>query len=165
MEKRNEDYFNESEKKCIDKLIEFNQGTGFFSKLEQTGATKGKTVEGDASGYTSDGRTVLIEMKNRNINLFDYETVYINAKKVAKMMLEHSIYQTIPIFVAFFKNGDVGIWNLTKLTKYKYYPLVKSYSKGYGKDEYSEQIGVYPIDAKVYGKDNDGNWMRKNYEF
>ena len=107
---------------------------------------------------------VLVEMKNRNINLYDYETVYINAKKVAKMMLEHAINKTVPLFVAFFKNGDVAIWRLDKLTKYKYYPCVKSFSKGYGRDEYTEQIGVYPEDAKVYGKDNDGNWVKKEYE-
>lgn len=161
---RNKDYFRESEKKCIDKLIDFNEGTGFFKALEQTGSTKDKTVEGDASGYTADGRMVLVEMKNRNINLYDYETVYINAKKVAKMMLEHAINKTVPLFVAFFKNGDVAIWRLDKLTKYKYYPCVKSFSKGYGRDEYTEQIGVYPEDAKVYGKDNDGNWVKKEYE-
>lgn len=159
-----ENYFKESEEVCMDKLKQFNEGTGFFKSLTDRNATAEKTVEGDASGYTQDGRMVLIEMKNRNINLFDYETVYINAKKVAKMMLEHSIKNTVPLFIAFFKNGEVAIWRLDRLTKYKYYPSVKSYSRGYGRDEYSEQIGLYPEDAIVY-ENNNGKWSRKFYEF
>ncbi len=161
---KNENYFNESESKCMAKLKEFNDGTGFFKSLTDKNATAEKTVEGDASGYTSDGRIVLIEMKNRNINLFDYETVYINAKKVAKMMLEHAIKKTVPLFISFFKNGEVAIWRLDRITKYKYYPNVKCFSKGYGKDEYGEQIGLYPEDAIVY-ENNNGNWSRKFYEF
>lgn len=170
----NEDFFKKSEKKCWEKLQEFNALTNVFDYLE-------KTIEkwhSDATGYTvnklGERRNFNIEMKNRNLNLLDDgkisgttkagepfidDNVFVESHKVADLLLD-GIEGLEGLYVNFLLDGHTLVWNLHKLKKRPFKSeTLNIKSKGYNKFEVAKRQGLYLTDAAIF--DKDGKLIKK----
>ena len=109
----------------------------------------------DASGYTTDGRLINIELKRRNINIDTYKSIYIESHKVGDMLLDYVCDKKIPLYINFLDNGYVVVYNLAEL-KTRPKKVVKNiYSKLYQGFEIAKREELYIKDAWIYQKNND----------
>ena len=116
----NRQYFSEKENEGYTKLERFNKDKHFFKSI-------GRTPVGydyDASGVTEDGQPVSIEIKIRDLNLTDDnkvsgrtfidDTLLIEARKVAGLLIDYTMTGAIPLYLNFLNNATL-IYNFTKL--------------------------------------------------
>lgn len=114
------------EDKGYAKLEHFNR---HFLHLQELARMPKNTPSGDASGITTDGTEINIEIKVRNQNLLDNliisgsssshtytaDTIYIEAHKAGDMYLDYMIYGKEPIYINFLNDGYVVVYNLSRL--------------------------------------------------
>ena len=158
--RKNDDYFNANEKTDFEKLISFNDKKQFFNELYKTPE---KHVY-DASGRTNDNRQTAIELKSRNAVLtknntlsghnFNDETAFIEDEKFTGLMLQHVINGAIPLYINFLADGNILVWNLTKLKRLPEHKVVIIKNKGYGTMEKCYREGLFISDAKIYSLNN-----------
>lgn len=156
---KNTHFFQTSEQTCWNKLQKLNEKHHYFVTLDQTSNGE-KPTHWDASGVTSDGRKVLIELKNRNAVLtptatvsgknFQADTILIEQGKVAVLLMEHNINGFTPLYINFLADGNVLIYNLLHLSGYKTLEFGNVTNNGYGGVETNaRRLGLYIKDAKV----------------
>lgn len=157
--KKNTHFFQASEETCWNKLQALNAKHHYFTTLDQVSNGE-KATHWDASGVTSDGRKVLIELKNRNAVLtkadtvsgtnFNADTILIEHSKVAILMLEHNINGFTPLYINFLSDGNVLIHNLLHLSGYKTLEFGNVTNNGYGGVETNaRRLGLFVKDANV----------------
>lgn len=115
------------EDKGYAKLEHFNH---HFLHLQELTRMPKNTPSGDASGITTDGTEINIEIKVRNQTLIDKSTlsgltsqdkpytastIYIEAHKAGDMFLDYFSLGREPIYVNFLDNDYVVVYNLGKL--------------------------------------------------
>ena len=155
----NNQYFEESEKVCDAKLIDFNEKTGIFHDLERI-----DKQHMDFTGYTlnklGEKTKWNIELKNRNVILqedgtisgctangrgYTGETLYIENHKITDLLLDKIIgYEAV--YINFTVNGYIN----------------NIYSKGYEKKEDGRRQGLYLIDAAIFN--NEGKLVKRSGE-
>lgn len=156
------EFFNKNEKRDYQLLEQFNKETNLFTELYQAP----KKHYYDASGKTRDGRTVIIEIKNRNQVLLDdgrvsgcsssgkeyiEDTLFIENNKSMDILMDALHYNQVPLYVNFLQDGTVIIHNLLKLKRRpKRYENMAIRSKGYQKMEIGMRQGLYIDDACIY---------------
>lgn len=172
----NKQYFEESEKVCDAKLIDFNEKTGIFHDLERI-----DKQHMDFTGYTLNKLGEItkwnIELKNRNVILredgtisgctangrgYTGETLYIEDHKITDLLLDKIIgYEAV--YINFTVNGYIIVFNLNKLTKRPEKTIKNNiYSKGYEKKEDGRRQGLYLIDAAIFN--NEGKLIKRSGE-
>lgn len=158
----NSKYFVENEKEDLKILKKLNEDIGFIKELNPM---PNKHCM-DASGNT-DLTKVMMELKNRTESITSFEDVYIESKKAAYLYMQWIVTGFIPLYINYFRNGKkddeypeiIAIWRMDKLSIFNYHPTTKTTSKGYGRDEYRERFGLFPIDAVMY-KLIDGKYIK-----
>ena len=128
----------------------------------------------DASGYTTDGRSVNIELKRRNQTLtsdgrisgltteskpYTADTMYIEAHKVGDMLLDYVCEDKIPMYINFLNDGYVVIFNLSRLSRRPTKVGRRIYSKLYQGFELAKREELSMDDAWIYKKENNGYKM------
>lgn len=124
----------------------------------------------DASGYTTDGRLINIELKQRNQTLsgltlsgtasttnaiYTANTIYIESHKVADMLLDYLCDGKVPLYINFLNDGYVVLYNLSQLKHRPKKVTKKIYSKLYQGFELAKREELLLEDAWIYKKENN----------
>lgn len=131
-------------------LKDFNS----FLKLEGLGKCPPKHTT-DASGYTTDGRYINIELKQRDISINTFNTLYIEAHKCGDMLLDYVIEKKVPLYINFLKDGYVVVYNLAELKHRPYKVAKRIYSELYQGFELAKREELRLDDAWIYKKENN----------
>ena len=116
----------------------------------------------DASGYTTDGTPIVIEIKVRNQKYdgdkvigknYTADTIYIEDHKVGSMLLEHVVNKSIPLYVNFLDNAII-VYNLSKLNKRPNITSQKIKSKLYEGIEICKRVELPLDEAFIYDLNN-----------
>ena len=176
---KNNLFFDKNEEIDYEKLIELNNHLGWFNEIGKFGI---KNHYADASAKTADDRVVNIELKNRNMVLSDdmlvlsgmsssnrpytADNVYIEDHKVSDLMLDYIANGMIPLYINFLADGNVLVFNLSKLTKRPVRNVnLKIKTKGYDSIEFGNRQGLLLEDAFIVDKNyvviRNSKWTRK----
>lgn len=123
----------------------------------------------DASGYTTDGRVVNVEIKKRNQtynNLsiegttkqghpYTADTLYIESHKACDLLLDYLTSQKEPLYVNFLSNNVVVVYNLAKLKHRPKRTLKKIWSDLYQGFELGKRQELRLEDAYIYKLENN----------
>lgn len=163
------EYINEMESVDYECLKHFN------SKLNLTelGQTRDKYFC-DASGYTSVGDYVSVEIKKRNQQLmwdsdngfyiigyshsgnkYSGTTLYIDEHKMTDLLLDYTVNKHIPLYVNFLDNDFVVVYNLNKLESHPNGIDCVIYSKGLQKYQRKVRMELPLRDAYIYQREGD----------
>lgn len=148
-------YFETNEKNDWKLLTEFNEKTHLFKKLTQCP----EKHHADASGQTQDGRTVVIELKKRNVVLtksgkfsgttFKDENLFIEAHKFCDMWTE-TFDGNIPLYINLLENDVVAVYILNSITTKPTTQKKIIKSNGYQAFEIGHRMGLNIKDALIY---------------
>ena len=168
----NKDFALKKEEKDYLLMEDFNK----VLKLIELGKTPEKHTT-DASGYTTDGRFINIELKEREqtlINLvisgrttngeaYTANTLYIESHKIADMLLDYVVDKKIPLYINFLNDGYVVLYNLSTLKHRPTTVTKKIYSKLYQGFELAKRQELQLEDAWIYrkGKNNEYKLIHK----
>lgn len=109
----------------------------------------------DASGYTQDGKYINIELKQRDISINTYSSLYIEAHKVGDMLLDYVLENKIPLYINFLKDGYVVVFNLAKLRHRPNKIAKRIWSELYQGFELAKREELKLEDAYIYKKENN----------
>ena len=161
----NQDFANSMEDTDFQLLQDFNKKV---LKLEELGRTAHKHYT-DASGITTDGRSLNIELKYRVMNYdnlaisasttqgnsYTADTLYIEAHKCGDLLLDYICNKQIPLYINFLSDDTVILYNLTTLKNRPKKVTKKIYSKLYQGFELAEREELKLDDAWIYKKENN----------
>lgn len=151
----------------FEKLEHFNKN---FLKLENLTRTPKNHPTCDASGITSIGDVLNIEIKLRNQVLLDNNTVsglttynkqytastlYIDLNKASDLLLDYVVYQREPLYVNFLANDYVVVYNLVKLKKRPKDVVKKVWSNLYQEEQIERRTELPLNEAFIYKKEGD----------
>ena len=143
-------YFDKNETNDMLLFRKLSTDVGMFSTVGECE----KYACADASGITKDGKTAIVELKNRYNEIQDFGDIFIESKKVAYLLLEHITKGHIPLYINFFTVDGItkyaAVWNLLNVTDFKYYSRIRTHSRGYQSDEHRERFGLLYSDAWIY---------------
>lgn len=152
---RQMNYFETNEENDWKLLNQFNEKTHLFKSL---GKCKEKH-HADASGYTADGRTVMIELKKRNVVLtkggkfsgstFKDDNLFIESHKFCDLWCD-TFDNYIPLYINFLENEVVAIYILSKLATKPITQKKVIKSNGYNSFEIGHRLGLNIEDALIY---------------
>ena len=145
----NTDYGMTNEINDYELLQDFNK----VLKLNELGKCPDKYTT-DASGYTTDGRYINVELKSRNININTFNSIYIESHKVGDMLLDYVVDKKIPLYVNFLSDGHVVVYNLAELKHRPKKVAKRIYSKLYEGFELAKREELQLDDAWIYQKTN-----------
>ena len=146
----NRDYAFKKEDEDYLLLKDFNK----VLKLTELGKCPEKYTT-DASGYTTDGRYLNIELKSRDIDINTFSSLFIEAHKAGDMLLDYVCEDKIPLYINFLNNGYVVLYNLSRLKHRPKKVFKKAYSKLYEGFELSKREELLVSDAWIYQKINN----------
>lgn len=161
----NKEYANENEKTDFELLAQFN----YYLKLIELGKCPEKW-HSDASGYTTDGRYINIELKQRNQVLlknmtvsgctedgkpYTCKTIYAEAHKCGDMLLDYVCEQKEPLYINFLLNDVVLVFNLARLKHRPDKVGKRIYSKLYQGFELAKREELRIEDAFIYKMENN----------
>lgn len=146
-------------------LEDFNK----LLKLNELGKCPQKHTT-DASGYTTDGRYLNIELKKRNLALsgltligtsrdgktYTANTIYIESHKVADLLLDYMCEDKIPIYLNFLNDGYVVLFNLSKLKHRPTKVAKRIWSELYQGFELAKRQELKLEDGWIYQRVNNG---------
>lgn len=141
-------------------------------KLEQMGRCP-RNYHTDASGITSDGKEINIELKRRNQTLsgltimgvtsankpYTASTIYIETHKCGDMLLDYVCENKVPMYINFLNDGYVIVHNLSQLKTRPAKVGKKIYSKLYEGFEISKRNELQLDDAWIYKKDENNKYQ------
>ena len=143
-------YFDDNETNDMLLLRKLSTDVGLFTTVGECE----KYACADASGITKDGKIAIVELKNRYNEIQDFGDMFIESKKVAYLLLEHITKGHIPLYINFFTvdgiTNHAAVWNLLRVTDFKYYSRIRTHSRGYQSDEHRERFGLLYSDAWIY---------------
>lgn len=143
-------YFDDNETNDMLLLRKLSTDVGMFNTVGECE----KYACADASGITKEGKIAIVELKNRYNEIQDFGDIFIESKKVAYLLLEHITKGHIPLYINFFTVDGItkhaAVWNLLRVTDFKYYARIKTHSSGYQSYEHRERFGLLYSDAWIY---------------
>lgn len=163
-----ENYFDTNEVKDYALLEAFNDKTNVFDKVAQ--APVKYYIDASAHTLTKLGeeRVFSIELKNRNQVLLDdltvsgvtregktytASTIYIEAHKIADLLLDYIYYHQDPLYVNFLADGTAMVHNLARLSERPTQSKQKQIkSLGYDMFEMAKRFELKVKDAAIYDK-------------
>lgn len=148
----NQEYFDDLEDKCYEKLLELNKHTNYFKKIER----QEHKAAIDAMAVGRNNKPYAIELKYReNYDLlkdshtnyyltndkgFKDDTLFIENHKLSALLLEKVYDNKTPIYMNFFRNGMTTIHDVSKLKEKPDFDKEKTIkSFGYEKMEVSKR--------------------------
>lgn len=159
--RKNKEFADRFEEEDFKLLEDFNQ----VLNLKELGQCP-YSHHSDASGITTDGKVISIELKRREQNLLDNVTIsgktytastlYIETHKVGSMLMDYVYCGITPLYINFLNDGVVVVHNLVKLSKIPNSVCKKIYSNLYQSFELSKRLELPLMDAWIYRKEADG---------
>lgn len=144
----NQEYFDKNEDICYEKLLELNEHTNYFKKIER----QEHKAAIDAMAVGINNKPYAIELKYReNYDLlkdshtnyylandkgFTDNTLFIEDHKLCALLLDYVYDQKNPIYINFFRNNLTTVHNVATLKKKPELTKEMSiHSKGYESNE------------------------------
>ena len=162
MTKDNE-YFSTKENDGYKRLQHFNDLKHFFSTIGRTPPT----YDFDASGRTTEDKPVSIEIKTRDLNLtednkvsgstFIDDTLLIEARKMADLLLDYTITGAIPLYINFLNNAVI-IFNFSKMKEKPCKKFFKAQNYGQKGMELGNRYLLPIKDAYIYRYGEGEQW-------
>lgn len=146
----NIEYGVTNEENDYELLLDFNS----VLKLTELGKCPEKYTT-DASGYTTDGRYINLELKRRNININTFNSIYIESHKAGDMLLDYVCEKKIPLYINFLNDGHVVVYNLAELKHRPKKVAKRIYSELYEGFELAKREELQLDDAFIYKKENN----------
>lgn len=142
--------FDEYENNDYNKLLLFNDKTHIFKEIVQTE----KLEYYDASACTISNQGARIELKSREINTFQYETLFIEDTKL-NLIVDYMIFKDFPLYINFMGDGNTIVFNLNfaNWSKRPVYKKCRTYSPSYQSWEYQGKNFLPISEAYIYNKD------------
>lgn len=124
----------------------------------------------DASGYTTDGRYLNIELKKRNQTMsgltligtssktnktYTADTIYIEGHKCGDMLLDYVVEKKIPLYINFLNDGYVVLYNLSTLKHRPTKVAKRIWSELYQGFELAKREELRIEDGWIYQRIND----------
>ena len=169
----NDAFFKKNENEGFKLFQDFNQ------KLKIQDLTRAVEREHyDASGHTSLNEVVEIEIKKRNLELskrgekwimsnekFTADTVMIESHKLCSLLLDYQCNGIIPLYVNFFNNDYVVVYNLSKFKSRPEEKTFAIYSNGYQFKQFERRAFLKLKEGWIYKKENDNyKLVQKGFE-
>ena len=166
--KMNQDFALKSETNDYYLLEDFNN----VLKLIELGQTPEKYTT-DASGFTTDGRQINIELKKRNQTLsgltiigtssktnkqYTADTIYIESHKIADLLLDYQCDDKIPLYINFLNDGYVVLYNITRLKHRPTKVAKRIWSELYQGFELAKRQELKLEDAWIYQRINNDTY-------
>ena len=166
---KDEKFFTEEEVKDWELLKLFNEKI----KLNDLGHTPVKWYY-DASGHTHLNQYTEIELKNRNgvvkenyveftkkdNTTYTATTVYIEPQHYARMVDDYRFDGVVPLYVNFFLDGTILVWNLATLKKKPEWKWV-THIWDKGKRKYKDEWRILLEINEAFIYDNQYNLVKK----
>lgn len=108
--KLSSNHCDEHEHKDVKKFSKWNEEQGYFNTW--TPNLKGSDV--DIEAVDGKGRKYHIELKSRWMPSNRYTTYMIEGDKLADLLIATKNNDTIPLYINFFDDNAVAVWNLKK---------------------------------------------------
>ena len=108
---KNKVYFVKTEDEDAFKFEKLAYQTGWWKSIEREAV--GSDI--DYNGVAIDNRNTIIELKTRNMSVDEYDSYFIESDKLADCFLYAAFYNATPLYINFFEDGKVLIWNLNEL--------------------------------------------------
>ena len=152
-------YFITNEENGWSLLQKLNDKYNYFTELTHSPSAS----TWDVSGYTRDGRKVIIELKTRQMVLlpdgqlsgqgYTCDTIFIEHNKHSFLLMEHVVDGFVPLYINFLEDGTVIIHNLLHITHFKEDVKSKITSRGYtkygGYERNAARLCLYLDDATI----------------
>lgn len=166
---RDEKFYTAEEVKDWELLKLFNEKL----KLNDLGQTPKKWYY-DASGHTNLNQYTELELKNRNGVLKDNcieftkknkdtytaTTVYIEPQHYSRMVDDYRFDGVVPLYVNFFADGSIVVWNLATLKKKPEWKWV-THIWDEGKKKYKDEWRILLDITEAFIYDNQYNLVKK----
>ena len=138
-------YFEQNEHDDLQLFYEFNAEHRLFDSITPMRIKS----QYDAIAVHKN-RKFAVELKRRFVQLKTYDSVFIEAYKLAAMMLEYTVNHLEPLYICFLHDA-VLIFNLLKLKTMPKLRILDIESKGYEKMQCQERRYLLDInDAVIY---------------
>ena len=167
----NSDFALKNEEKDYLLMEKFNEN---LLKLKDLGKTE-TMHHSDATGNTTDGRVINIELKSRNMNLlpnftvsgvsytqktYTADTIYIESHKMADLLLDYVIDKKVPLYVNFINDDTVILYNLSMLKQRPKTVTKRIPSKLYEGFEMGKRMELPISEAFIYKRIGNNNWKQ-----
>ena len=161
----NRNYADEKETHDYELLCDFNS----YLKLNGLGRMI-KDYSSDASGVTTDGRILNIELKSRNATLtkdmkvmgytkegrvYTVDTLYIESHKIGELYTDYFVTGMIPMYINFLEGGYVVVYNLLHIKRMPKRVTKKIWSELYQALELAKREELSLEDAWIYKKEDN----------
>lgn len=104
----------------------------------------------DFTGTAIDNRQTLMELKYRDMNADAYDDYIIEVDKLADCYLHAAMTHSTPLYINFFKDDNVLIWNLLELKTPPVKQKIRRSNKGFDTMEVSNVYKLAASDAYMY---------------
>ena len=139
-------YFDRTEDADAVRMQRLANETGWWSTMTPNEYGAPIDFEGDAI----DQRHTLIEVKYRDMEVDRYDRYIIEVDKLADCYLHAAMTHSTPLYINFFKDGNVLIWNLLELKTRPTKEKVRRENKGFKTMEVSNVYKLAASDAYKY---------------
>ena len=139
-------YFDRTEDADALRMQRLANETGWWSTMTQNEYGAPIDFEGDAI----DKRHTLIEVKYRDMDADAYDDYFIEVDKLADCYLHAAMTHSTPLYINFFKDGNVLIWNLLELKTQPIKEKIRRENKGFNTMEVSNVYKLAASDAYKY---------------
>lgn len=139
-------YFDRTEDEDALRMQRLADETGWWSSVTPNEYGAPIDFEGDAI----DKRHTLIEVKYREMDADAYDDYIIEVDKLADCYLHAAMTHSTPLYINFFKDGNVLIWNLLELKTRPTKEKVRRENKGFNTMEVSNVYKLAASDAYKY---------------
>ena len=143
---KNKNYFDDTEDADALRMQRLADETGWWSSV--TPNEYGAPI--DFEGYAIDKRHTLIEVKYREMDADAYDDYIIEVDKLADCYLHAAMTHSTPLYINFFKDGNVLIWNLLELKTPPTKQKIRRENKGFNAMEVSNVYKLAASDAYKY---------------
>ena len=139
-------YFDRTEDEDALRMQRLATETGWWSTITPNEYGAPIDFEGDAI----DKRHTLIEVKYRDMDADAYDDYFIEVDKLADCYLHAAMTHPTPLYINFFKDGNVLIWNLLELKTMPIKEKIRRANKGFDTMEVSNVYKLAASDAYKY---------------
>lgn len=139
-------YFDSTEDEDALRFERLAEETGWWSTISRADYADPY----DFTGTAIDNRQMLMELKYRDMDADAYPDYIIEVDKLADCYLHAAMTHSTPLYINFFKDDNVLIWNLLELKTPPVKQKIRRANKGFDTMEVSNVYKLAASDAYMY---------------
>lgn len=161
----NRNYVNKQEKICSNLLEQFNKQLKWFNEMNPNNDKDEYSII-DYTCIDKKGRKCHCELKQRNANIDDFPTIFLDVTKMfewTKIGMSGFTNNEQRLYFNFMNDGVI-IFDLNNISSMEFYPNHKQMNYAEQKEEHRDKWGLKINDAIVYKYNKDGTMTRVKNE-